>query len=98
VTWPGVGLRLLDVPVFKSAGKPWCGLPAKPVVQHGQYVRVDGRLQFEPCIEWMSKARSEQFSQIVIGLLLKKHPDAFDRPSLQAGRDPAPDEQELELT
>ena len=82
--------------MFLTRGKPWCGMPAKPVVQHGQHVRVDGRLQFKAVVEWMYKERGERFSEIVIAMLLRRHPDAFDRPS-QARPDPAPDEQQLEL-
>jgi len=37
-----------------------------------------GKSKFRPVVEWRDRDRSDQFSERVIALLLKKHPDALD--------------------
>ncbi len=39
---------------------------------------LDGKKQYRAMVEWRDRDRSDRFSERVIGLLLKKHPDALD--------------------
>jgi hypothetical protein len=67
-------------PVLRSSGRTWVGLPAKPMLdRNGHVVRSDdGKTRFQPMAEWPNRDVADQFSQAVLGSLIRQHgPDVL---------------------
>jgi hypothetical protein len=76
---PEMRLRVIDVTVFQSHGKRWCGLPGKPQIdKDGQARRDDrGKVVYSPVIQFTDRDVGDAFSDLVIEALLEAHPRAF---------------------
>jgi len=88
IAWPAAGLRFRNCGVFVRAdGTAFVGLPSAPVIDSGgRHHVVDGKKQYEPTNDWLKRERGDEFSQLVLALLLKKYPDALDAPETGAPR------------
>lgn len=77
---PEVRLRIIDVTVFQSHGKRWCGLPGRPKIdKDGQARRDDrGKVAYSPVIQFTDRDVGDAFSDRVIEALLEAYPRAFD--------------------
>ena len=77
---PEVRLRIIDVTVFQSHGKRWCGLPGRPNIdKDGQARRDDrGKVAYSPVIQFIDRDVGDAFSDRVIEALLEAYPRAFD--------------------
>jgi hypothetical protein len=77
---PEMRLRVIDVTVFQSHGKRWCGLPGNPQIdKDGQAPRDDrGKVVYSPVIQFTDRDVGDAFSDRVIEALLEAYPDAFD--------------------
>src|ERR1700704_3627436 len=74
-----IGLRITDCPVLTSNGKAWATLPSKPVLDRdGKHVEVNGKRQYAPILEWRDRDLSDRFSELIVGLVRQRHPDALD--------------------
>jgi hypothetical protein len=77
----GSGLILRDCPIHLHAnGRCWVALPGKPLLDsEGRHRRAEnGKLQYAAVAEWVDRATSDKFSEIVAGLLQAQHPSALD--------------------
>jgi hypothetical protein len=77
---PEVRLRIIDVTVFQSRGKRWCGLPGKAILDKDGRARRDdrGKVQYAPVLHFLDRDTSDTFSGRVIEALLEAYPHAFD--------------------
>jgi hypothetical protein len=77
---PEIRLRIIDVAVFESHGKRWCGLPGRPQLDKDGAVRRDerGKAQYTPVIQFLDRDTSDAFSERVIEALHEAYPHAFD--------------------
>jgi hypothetical protein len=75
-----IGLKIHDVPVLVSNGKPWASLPSKPQIDRDGRQKTDanGKAAFAPVLEWRSREISERFSKAVVALVRAAHPDDLD--------------------
>jgi hypothetical protein len=74
-------LRLLirDLAVHEKGSRRWVGLPARPQIKDGQLVRdQDGKLQYIPVLQFVSREVSDAFSSRVVEAVLAYEPHAFE--------------------
>jgi hypothetical protein len=77
---PETRMRVIDVTVFQSYGKRWCGLPGRPQLDKGGQPRRDdrGKVVYSPVIQFTDRDVGDAFSHRVIEELLAADPRAFD--------------------
>jgi hypothetical protein len=73
------GLQIGDVLVFVGKNGPFAALPAKPKLDREgrQQLGPNGRPLYVPILEWRDKALASRFSDSLIALVLKAHPEVF---------------------
>jgi hypothetical protein len=76
----GIGLQLSELSIHVTNGKPWVGMPSKPMLGADglQIINVNGKKAYKPMMGWRNKALSEAFSKAVVKLVLEQHPNALD--------------------
>jgi hypothetical protein len=76
-----IGLRLADLPVFRTGTNgPWVGLPRVPVLDGDkrQLREAGGKLVYAAAFAWRDRETADAFSRAVLALLLAKYPDAIE--------------------
>jgi hypothetical protein len=64
-----------------SGGKGWVGLPARPIIDttSGQLQRDErGKIIYAAIASWSERQIGDRFSEIVVGIIRERWPDAFD--------------------
>ena len=74
------GLRIDDVLVHVSHGRPWAALPSKPQIDaEGRVKRdVNGKPIYVAILKWRDRDLSDRFSERVVELVRQAHPGALD--------------------
>jgi hypothetical protein len=74
-----IGLKIADIAVNVTHGKPWAALPSKPVLdQDGRHkVDINNKRQYVSVLEWRDRDLGNRFSDAVIDLVRAEHPDAL---------------------
>jgi hypothetical protein len=75
-----VGLEIDDIPVLITNGKAWAALPGRPVITHdGRVAKLRGssKNQYVTFLRWRDRALSTAFSERVVELVRRAHPDAL---------------------
>lgn len=76
-----IGLKLIDCPVLAGPNGAWATLPSKPVLDSdGKHVKPGGKAQYTAMMQWRDRELADHFSQTVVALVRKAHPDAFGVP------------------
>jgi hypothetical protein len=77
-----IGLKIHDVPVLISSGKPWAALPSKPQIdKEGRHkTDVNGKAAYVLIFEWKDRDLSDRFSQAVVALVRAEYPDDLGAP------------------
>jgi hypothetical protein len=74
-----IGLTVDDCPLQSTHGRIWCGLPGKPVIgQDGRHAEAGGKKQYAAILKWRDRAHSDRFSDAVVELVRRRHPEAFE--------------------
>jgi hypothetical protein len=72
------GLRIYGCPVMFLHGRAWAMFPARrQISRDGHVIKVDGKTQYMPCIEWSDRATADRFSTVVVALVRAHEPNAF---------------------
>jgi hypothetical protein len=73
-----IGLQVFDVPVLRGQdGQPWAALPTKPQVDRDGHQRHDGtgKAAYARVVAWRSRRLEQAFSQRVVDLVRRAHPE-----------------------
>jgi hypothetical protein len=73
------GLVINDVSVLVTDGKPWASPPSKPMLNRdGQALKdKNGKIRYQPIIEFANKAARDRWSDAVVGVVQRAHPEAL---------------------
>jgi hypothetical protein len=75
-----IGLRIHDVLIFETNGKPWLTLPSKPLIgPDGQQIinEANNKPAFAPVLAWRDTRHADSFRRALIRLIREQHPDAL---------------------
>jgi hypothetical protein len=73
-----IGLKLIDCSILVGSNGPWTSLPSKPVLyREGRHIKLDGKPQFAPVLEWPSRDLADRFSAAVVAMVRAAHPEAL---------------------
>jgi hypothetical protein len=74
-----IGLKLIDCPVLVGPNGAWATLPSKPVLDSdGKQLKPGGKAQYTAIMQWRDRDLTDRFSQAVVALVRKAHPEALD--------------------
>jgi hypothetical protein len=76
----GIGLQVHGATLQVAAGRPWIGMPSRPMMRDGQPIisEATSKPAYQPILSWRTKALADAFSNAVVKLILEQHPDALD--------------------
>ena len=75
-----IGLRIHDVLIFETNGKPWIALPSKPLLGSDGCQLIDesnSKPAYQPMLAWRDQKLADAFRRAVIKLIAEAHPGTF---------------------
>jgi hypothetical protein len=75
-----IGLKIFDAPILSGVNGLWAGLPAKPEIDRDGRRKTDinGKPVYAEVLRWRDRGRAHEFSQHVVALVRRAHPEDLD--------------------